>query len=104
VNAHDAQIDEERKRAAGSAPSVEISVGRIDALLAFDRRAGLARITPPTLVIASDNDYITPCYYAKALAKEIPGARLEIVEGGGHSISKTRPEVFNRLVMDFLTD
>jgi aminoacrylate hydrolase len=104
VNAHDAQIDEERKRAAGSAPSVEISVGRIDALLAFDRRSGLARITTPTLVIASDNDYITPCYFAKALAREIPGAKLEIMDGGGHSISKTRPELFNRLVMDFLAN
>jgi aminoacrylate hydrolase len=103
VNAHDAEIDEERKRAASAAPPVEISVGRIDALLAFDRRAGLPKIATPTLVIASDNDYITPRYYAKALAKEIPGAKLEVVDGGGHSISKTRPELFNKLVMDFLT-
>jgi aminoacrylate hydrolase len=103
VNAHDAEIDEERKRAASAAPPVEVSVGRIDALLKFDRRAGLARIKTPTLVIASDNDYITPCYYAKTLAHEIAGAKLEIVEGGGHSISKTKPEVFNKLVMDFLT-
>ena len=104
VNAHDGEIDEERKRASASAPPVEISVGRINALLAFDRRDGLKRITAPTLVIASDNDYITPCYYAKTLAREIPGARLEIVQGGGHSISKTRPELFNTLVMEFLTD
>ena len=103
VNAHDAEIDEERRRAAGSAPPVEISIGRIDALLAFDRREGLKKIATPTLVIASDNDYITPCYYAKTLANVIPGAKLEIVEGGGHSISKTRPEVFNKLVMEFLT-
>ena len=103
VNAHDAEIDEERKRAAGTAPPVEISVGRIDALLAFDRRAGLWRIRTPTLIIAADNDYLTPSYYAKTLAREIPNAKLEIVEGGGHSISKTKPERFNRLVMDFLT-
>ena len=103
VNAHDAEIDEERKRAAGSAPAVEISVGRINALLAFDRREGLKRIKTPTLIIASDNDYITPAYYAKTLAQEIPNAKLEIVSGGGHSISKTRPELFNKLVMDFLS-
>ena len=103
VNEHDAEIDEERKRAATAAPPVEISVGRINALLGFDRRAGLKSIATPTLIIASDNDYITPCYYAKALAKEIPGAKLEIVDGGGHSISKTKPELFNKLVMEFLT-
>jgi aminoacrylate hydrolase len=102
VNAHDAEIDEERRRSAATAPPVEVSVGRIDALLAFDRRAGLGRIKAPTLIIASDNDYITPSYYAKSLAQAIPGSKLEIVEGGGHSISKTRPESFNRLVMSFL--
>jgi len=103
VNAHDAEIDEERRRSAGSAPPVEVSIGRIDALLGFDRRAGLGRITARTLILASDNDYITPCYYAEALGKAIPGAQLVILKGGGHSISKTRTAEFNRLVMEFLT-
>lgn len=103
VNEHDAEIDDERRRSAANAPPVEVSIARIDALLAFDRRAHLERIKAPTLIIASDNDYITPSYYAKSLNQAIPGSKLEIVQGGGHSISKTRPETFNRLVMDFLT-
>lgn len=103
VNAHDAEIDEERNRTTALAPPVEISIGRIDALLKFDRRADLGRIEAPTLVIASIDDYITPSYYAKALASAIRGAQLEILPGGGHSISKTRTEAFNALVMDFLT-
>jgi aminoacrylate hydrolase len=103
VNAHDAEIDEERQRSTAGAPPVRVSVGRIDALLAFDRRADLSRIKSPTLILASDNDYITPSYFAEALAKAIPRARLEILPGGGHSISKTRTEEFNRLVMEFLT-
>jgi aminoacrylate hydrolase len=102
VNEHDAEIDEERRRAVSAAPPVEVSVGRIDALLRFDRRAGLGRIEAPTLIIASNNDYITPSYFARALAQEIRGSQLEILDGGGHSISKTRPEVFNRLVRNFL--
>jgi aminoacrylate hydrolase len=103
VNEHDAEIDEERKRSVSGAPPVEVSMGRINALLKFDRRAGLARIKAPTLIIASDNDYITPSYYAETLAQQIPGSKLEIVKGGGHSVSKTRPGVFNRLVLDFLS-
>jgi aminoacrylate hydrolase len=103
INAHDAEIDEERRRAAAGAPPVEVSVGRINALLRFDRRAGLSRIQAPTLIIASDNDYITPSYYAKELARAIPGSKLVVLQGGGHSISKTRPEEFNRLVLDFLS-
>lgn len=102
VNEHDAEIDEERRRNAVAAPPVEVSVGRINGLLAFDRRAGLAGIKAPTLIIASEDDYITPCYHARALARAIPGARLEILSGGGHSISKTRTAEFNRLVLDFL--
>ena len=102
INAHDAEIDEERRKAAGNAPPAEVSIGRINALLAFDRRAGLPRIQAPTLVMASDNDYITPGYYAEALARAIPGARLVIPRGGGHSFTKTRPEAFNRAVLEFL--
>ena len=102
VNAHDAEIDEERRRAAKGAPPVEVSIGRINALLGFDRRAGLGRIQAPTLILASDNDYITPGYYAEALAGAIPGSTLKVLQGGGHSISKTRPDEFNRLVLDFL--
>jgi aminoacrylate hydrolase len=102
VNSHDGELDAERSRSVAGAPPVEISVGRINALLAFDRRAGLARIKAPTLIIASDNDFITPAYHAEALGRAIPGARLAILRGGGHSISKTRTEEFNRLVLEFL--
>lgn len=102
VNSHDGELDAERSRSVAGAPPVEISVGRINALLAFDRRAGLTRIKAPTLIIASDNDFITPAYHAEALGRAIPGARLAILRGGGHSISKTRTEEFNRLVLEFL--
>lgn len=104
VNAHDADIDEERRRNVAAAPQVEVSVGRINALLAFDRRTGLARIKSPTLIVASDNGFITPSYYARSLEQAIPGARRVMLNGGGHSISKTRPEAFNRLVLEFLED
>jgi aminoacrylate hydrolase len=102
VNAHDAEITEEQNRAPTKSAPVEASIGRINALLQFDRRAGLARIAAPTLVIACDNDYITPSYHAEALARAIPGAKLIILRGGGHSFSRTRPGEFNRAVLEFL--
>jgi aminoacrylate hydrolase len=103
INAHDAEIEEEQRGSPTRSTPVEVSVGRINALLAFDRRAGLSRIKAPTLVMASDNDYITPSYYSEALARAIPGAKLVIPHGGGHAFSKTRPEEFNRIVLDFLS-
>ncbi|MGQ0523770.1 MAG: alpha/beta fold hydrolase [Betaproteobacteria bacterium] len=102
VNAHDAEIDEERRKAVAGAPPVEVSIGRIDAIMAFDRRADLHRIKTPVLIVSADNDYITPSYYAEALARAIPGSKLALMKGGGHSVSKTRPEDFDRLALDFL--
>lgn len=103
INAHDAEITEEQRHAPTKSSPVEVSMGRIDALLAFDRRAGLSRIKAPTLVTASDNDFITPSYYSEALARAIPNAKLVIPHGGGHSFSKTIAAEYNRIVMDFLT-
>jgi aminoacrylate hydrolase len=102
VNAHDAEITEEQRAAPTKGSPVYVSVGRINALLAFDRRAGLARIKSPTLVMTCDNDYITPSYHAEKLAREIAGAKLVVPRGGGHSFSKTNPEEFNRIVLEFL--
>lgn len=102
VNSHDAEIEAERARAPTKAVPVEISVGRINALLAFDRRAGLHRISAPTLVMASDSDFITPSYFSEALAKAIPGAKLNLRRGGGHSFTTTCADDFNRDLMAFL--
>ena len=102
VNSHDDEITEEQKNAPTKSSSVDISVGRINALLAFDRRAGLPTIKVPTLVLTCDNDYITPSYHAEYIARTIPGAKLVIPKGGGHSFSKANPEEFNRIVLDFL--
>lgn len=102
VNAHDEEIEQERRIAVAGAPPVEVSIGRIDAIMAFDRRRDLGRIRAPTLIVAADNDYITPSYHAQALARAIPGSQLVVMNGGGHSLSKTRPEEFNRTVLEFL--
>ena len=59
-------------------------------------------LTVPTLVLTCDNDYITPSYHAEYIARTIPGAKLVIPKGGGHSFSKANPEEFNRIVLDFL--
>jgi aminoacrylate hydrolase len=102
VNEHDAEIEEERSRAPTKSSPVEVSVGRINALLAFDRRAGLGGIKAPTLVMGSSNDFITPAYFSRALAQSIPGAQIIMTDGGGHSFTRTRAESFNRDLLEFL--
>jgi pimeloyl-ACP methyl ester carboxylesterase len=63
---------------------------------------GLAGIRVPTLVIVGDQDqpFVAPSEY---MAKKIPGARLAVIPGAGHSSNLDQPEVFNRVVREFLT-
>jgi len=62
---------------------------------------GLASIKVPTLIIVGDHDqpFIAPCEY---MAKKIPGARLEVIAGAGHSSNLDQPAAFNRVLGDFL--
>ena len=62
---------------------------------------GLAGVRVPTLIIVGDQDqpFIAPSEY---MAKKIPGARLEVIAGAGHSSNLDQPEAFNRVLRDFL--
>lgn len=99
VNAQAAQA-----RHVGEQPPVEVTLSRIDAILAFDRRERLHQIKLPTLVVCSRDDRLTPLYFSEALAAEIPGARLSILEDGGHSCHQTRPEALNGILKSFLIE
>ncbi|HTO12701.1 MAG TPA: alpha/beta fold hydrolase [Candidatus Binatia bacterium] len=62
---------------------------------------GLATIRVPTLIIVGDQDqpFVAPSEY---MAKKIPGARLAVIPGAGHSSNLDQPEVFNRVLREFL--
>jgi pimeloyl-ACP methyl ester carboxylesterase len=62
---------------------------------------GLPRVTVPTLVIVGDKDqpFVAPCQY---MAGKIPGARLEVIPGAGHSSNLDQPDAFNRVFVPFL--
>ncbi len=92
--------------AAATAPvtTVEIAASRIDAILAFDRARRLGEIRVPTLVICAKDDRLTPAYFSQELARAIPGARLALLETGGHACTLTNPEEYDRHVLGFLDD
>jgi pimeloyl-ACP methyl ester carboxylesterase len=62
---------------------------------------GLASIRVPTLVIVGDQDqpFVAPSEY---MAKKIAGARLAVIPGAGHSSNLDQPEIFNRVLREFL--
>jgi 3-oxoadipate enol-lactonase len=65
----------------------------------FDR---LGEISAPTLVLHGTDDGVIDVRNAALLAERIPGARLELFEGGGHLFFWEQPERFARAVEEFL--
>ena len=66
--------------------------------------ARLADVSAATLVIVGSEDFGDFHALAERFAREIPDARLEIVEGAGHLPSLERPDEFDRLLLEFLDD
>lgn len=62
----------------------------------------LTDVSVPTLIIVGEDDIVVPPEIARMCAGFMPGARLEIVPGSGHSVYFEKPEVFNDLVEDFV--
>jgi aminoacrylate hydrolase len=87
-----------------SFPPAEIMLSRIEAIVAFDRTQELSKIQTPTLVVCARDDHLTPAYYSEELAAAIPGAKLAMLDHGGHSCSMTVPEEFNKRVLSFLAE
>ena len=62
----------------------------------------LGRVKARTLIIHGEKDYLVPLADARMAAEKIDGAKLEIIPGCGHWPPREQPEIFNRLVMEFL--
>ena len=82
-------------------PTIEGFSGQIAALTTHDRRGQLGEIKAPTLVFGMDDDGSFHVKEVEALAKEIDGAELKIIEGG-HALQLEKPQEFCEVVLEFL--
>ena len=62
----------------------------------------LPNIDVPTLVIASEEDTLTPASEALQWSMKIPGSRYVEIQGAGHLSNLEAPEKFNQAVREFL--
>ena len=104
IRDHDTTQDEEIAAMTANFPLPEIMLSRIAALLRFDRRTELGRISAPTLILGARDDTVTPVYYCEELSGLIPGARTAILAAGGHFFPVSAAEEFRGLVLDFLAN
>ncbi len=80
--------------------------GVADALVAMAGRRDsgdlLAGLSHPVLVIAGDEDAFIPVSEAGALARAIPGAKLEVIPRAGHLVNLEQPDPFQQAVAGFI--
>jgi pimeloyl-ACP methyl ester carboxylesterase len=61
----------------------------------------LAHISAPTLVLVGDDDFVS-LEHTVAMFRAIPKSQLAVIPGTSHAVPQEKPEVFNRIVLDFL--
>ena len=82
--------------------STEAFCRQTDAMRTFDVLDRLQSVKAPTLVMVGSQDILTPPWSARELAEAIPGAQLQIIEGGAHGFCWEIPEKANKAVLEFL--
>jgi 3-oxoadipate enol-lactonase len=96
------QLVETVRRMMASTPP-EGAIGALRAMADRpDSTPMLRSIDVPTLVVGGAEDSITPPDVLRAMAAEIPGSRVEIVEQAGHVCPLERPAAFNHVVSEFV--
>ena len=97
----DGFIDEMVRRTAGNElwQSQDAYERHVRAVLSADTESRLSKIAAPTLILTGAEDILTPMRFSPLLAREIPAARLEVVEGAGHGMIWSHPDA----VVDHLT-
>jgi aminoacrylate hydrolase len=65
INAHHEALIEAELNAARQLGDPEVQASRLDAILAFDRRAEFSRISVPSMIVCADDDILTPRYFPK---------------------------------------
>ncbi|MES3001639.1 MAG: alpha/beta fold hydrolase [Pseudomonadota bacterium] len=74
----------------------------LEALVTFDRRTALPRISVPTLVIAGEHDRNAPPAVMKKMADAIPGSTYLEMKGIGHLQNLEAPDEFDGFLLNFL--
>jgi pimeloyl-ACP methyl ester carboxylesterase len=63
----------------------------------------LAGVRAPTLVMQGDDD-IVQVEHSTAVAATLPDAQLAVIPGSSHMAPLEKPDLVNRLILDFLSD
>ncbi len=68
-----------------------------------DSGSTLREIRVPTLILCGEEDMLTPVAEAEAMARAIPGSRLEVIPRAGHLASLENPQAFGAALCGFVS-
>lgn len=98
------KVMEVEQRALATVGPVDILAQRLDMTLTHDRSGELGKIRTPCLVVGTRDDATVPSYQSEDLAQAIPGARLVMIEEGGHYSYRRHWPEWNKTVDAFLRE
>ena len=99
---HPEEFEEIVRTRLARSPSLFSYLQQARAGSAFDASPRVGNISAPTLVLHGAEDRYVPVGNAFALARDIPGAQLRILDHAGHLVFIERAEEFNGAVSAFL--
>lgn len=88
----------------GTACGLGCYIDRIIAAAKGNYSYKLSAIEAPTLVIRGSEDRLVGTDSAVEFVGRIPGARLALIDGGGHCCSYTLPHATNRAILEWLEE
>lgn len=70
----------------------EVTAACLACFAEMDLRAGLAEVEVPTTVMVGSHDTLTPPSLGRAIARALPAARLDVLDGLGHMLPLEAPD------------
>ncbi len=74
----------------------------LHAVLAFDERDALRRVSVPTLMLAAEHDHTAPPPVMRRMAERVAGAQYVCLPDAGHIANLEAPAAFNAALLAFL--
>jgi len=99
-----AELQERVRALIAQQPAEAIAAALLGMAERPDSTPDLATIDVPTLVVTSTGDRLIAPEVSAEMCGQIPGARLEILDGVGHLTSLEAPEAFTALLLEHLAD
>ena len=77
-------------------------VGCSEAIRHLDYIEDLSKIDIPTLIIVGEDDPGTPVAFSEAIHERITGSKLQIIPAARHLCNIEKPDIFNKVLLEYL--